>query len=102
MCGFAGFAWGNYTSQGDATDVILRRMADAITRRGPDSDGYWQDDATGIGFAHRRLAIVNLSTEGHQPMRSASGRYVLSYNGKIYNHPEMRARLTSQWRGTSD
>jgi asparagine synthase (glutamine-hydrolysing) len=102
MCGFAGFAWGPHASRGDATEKVLRRMADAIARRGPNGHGYWKDDAAGIAFAHRRLAIVDLSAQGHQPMVSASGRYVLDYNGEIYNHHELRTHLQSRWRGTSD
>jgi asparagine synthase (glutamine-hydrolysing) len=77
-------------------------MGDAIARRGPDSDGYWADAQSGVGFAHRRLAIVDLSIEGAQPMRSPSGRYVLNYNGEIYNHALLRQRLAGPWRGTSD
>ncbi len=102
MCGIAGFAWGPQASQGPATLAILRSMADAIARRGPDSDGYWSDDQRGIGFAHRRLAIVDLSVEGAQPMRSPSGRYVVCFNGEIYNHRLLRQQLQGPWRGTSD
>jgi asparagine synthase (glutamine-hydrolysing) len=102
MCGIAGFLGGPLASRGDATIDVLRAMGDAIVRRGPDSDGYWQDEGAGIGLAHRRLAIVDLSAEGAQPMRSASGRFMLCYNGEIYNHRELRTKLRSPWRGTSD
>lgn len=82
-------------------------MTDAIANRGPDSDGRWLDADAAIGLGHRRLAIVELSDAGAQPMASASGRYVLAYNGEIYNHMDVRAELGQQgraptWRGHSD
>lgn len=83
------------------------RMADRIRHRGPDDAGAWVDPASGIALAHRRLAIVDLTAAGHQPMHSACGRYVLAYNGEIYNHLELRRRLEAEgaspaWRGHSD
>jgi asparagine synthase (glutamine-hydrolysing) len=82
-------------------------MADAIIHRGPDSSGKWVDDVTGIALGHRRLAIVDLSPAGHQPMASASGNYVLVFNGEIYNHGDLRiimerAGTAPRWRGRSD
>ncbi len=82
-------------------------MADAVAHRGPDDDGIWADEAEGLFFGHRRLSIVDLSAAGHQPMLSASGRYVLDYNGEIYNFRELRAELEQAgaapaWRGHSD
>jgi asparagine synthase (glutamine-hydrolysing) len=82
-------------------------MGDAIAHRGPDSSGIWVDAAAEVALAHRRLAIVDLSEGGHQPMSSHDGRYVIVFNGEIYNHAEMRAALEGegaapQWRGTSD
>lgn len=83
-------------------------MADAIRHRGPDSDGFWNDRAAGINLAHRRLAIVDLSPAGSQPMASVSGRYALVFNGEIYNHVRLREQLESEgkvtaaWRGHSD
>jgi asparagine synthase (glutamine-hydrolysing) len=82
-------------------------MAQAISSRGPDDFGEWTDAAEGIGFGHRRLAIVDISPAGHQPMASASGRFVLAYNGEIYNHMDLRAQITAlgrepSWRGHSD
>jgi len=99
MCGIAGF-W----SPGAAVDeACLRRAAAAIAHRGPDDQGVWADESAGIGLAHRRLSILDLSPAGHQPMLSASGRYVIVFNGEIYNHLDLRAELTEKtWRGHSD
>ncbi len=103
MCGFAGFLDRSGFADGEA---LLRRMADSIVHRGPDSDGYWVDGDAGIALAHRRLAIIDLSLAGHQPMASHDGRYVLSYNGEIYNHLDLRRELEEndslEWRGHSD
>lgn len=100
MCGIAGFFGGN--EAGDASR-ILQSMANAITHRGPDDSGVWMDSQFRMGLAHRRLAIVDLSPAGHQPMHSASGRYVMVFNGEIYNHLVIRARLVGQaWAGHSD
>jgi asparagine synthase (glutamine-hydrolysing) len=83
-------------------------MANAISHRGPDCVGFWTDHASGINLAHRRLAVVDLSPAGNQPMMSSSGRYVLSYNGEIYNHLRLREMLLNEgnaptaWRGHSD
>lgn len=107
MCGIAGYMrLGGGDTPGDSA-LILGRMADAIRARGPDSAGLWHDDVVGVGLAHRRLSIVDLSPAGHQPMVSCSGRYVLVFNGEIYNHQGMRAELARarqsvRWRGHSD
>jgi len=83
-------------------------MAEAITRRGPDDAGVWSDPDAGLALAHRRLAVLDLSPAGHQPMRSASGRYVLVFNGEIYNHLTLRQELertgllSGPWCGHSD
>lgn len=82
-------------------------MAQAIASRGPDDFGEWADEAAGVGLGHRRLAIVDVSPAGHQPMASPSGRFMLAYNGEIYNHPDLRAQITAlgrapAWRGHSD
>ena len=80
-------------------------MAQAIAHRGPDGDGVWYDAAAGIGLAHRRLAVIDLSPLGAQPMRSSSDRLVISFNGEIYNYRELRAELAHhgcQFRSTSD
>jgi len=75
----------------------------ALVHRGPDDSGTFHDPATGIAFAFRRLSIIDLSPEGHQPMFSASGRYIIVFNGEVYNFEEIRAELGAQhWRGHSD
>lgn len=102
MCGIAGFAWGPQLTSREPVLALLATMGRCIERRGPDSEGQWTDVEGGVGFAHRRLAIVDLSIEGAQPMHSRSGRFTLSYNGEIYNHEELRAQLAGPWRGTSD
>ena len=107
MCGFAGF-FGGRSAQGTAGDeALLTKMADTIANRGPDDAGYWLDAAQRIGLGHRRLAIVDLSAAGHQPMASGNGRYVIAFNGEIYNHMDLRTELQKtglapQWRGHSD
>lgn len=79
-------------------------MADALTHRGPDDSGVWVDGQAGIGLAHRRLSILDLSPAGHQPMVSAGGQYVVAFNGEIYNHLDLRQELdiNADWRGHSD
>jgi asparagine synthase (glutamine-hydrolysing) len=83
-------------------------MADALAHRGPDDAGVWSDPVAGLALVHRRLAILDLTTAGHQPMTSASGRFVLAFNGEIYNHLHLRRQLESRnqlrrpWRGHSD
>ena len=103
MCGFTGFLIPP-TSSKDDLEAIATRMALAIAHRGPDDAGAWADAEAGVALGHRRLAIVDLSAAGHQPMASASGRYVMAYNGEIYNHLDLRQDLANShpWRGHSD
>ncbi len=81
-------------------------MADALRHRGPDSSGAWLDETSGVALSHRRLSIIDLSPAGHQPMASPDGRYLLTYNGEIYNHLDLRRELEAagaiEWRGHSD
>lgn len=106
MCGLAGFLDLGASRSGEA-GVILRHMASCLVHRGPDDCGIWSDPAAGIGLAHQRLSIADLSEAGHQPMHSVNGRYALVFNGEIYNYPALRAQLDSEegaapWRGHSD
>jgi len=93
MCGFSGFLdAGNRFSNMNRRD-LLEKMGDAITHRGPNDSGLWEDAKAGIGFVHRRLSILDLSTAGHQPMSSVSKRYIMVFNGEVYNHLELRKKL---------
>lgn len=102
MCGIAG-----YWSEQAPDPAIAERMAKRIQARGPDDAGVWSAESDAPAMAHRRLSILDLSSAGHQPMCSPCGRYVLVYNGEIYNHPELRSELEADggafdWKGHSD
>ena len=84
MCGIAGILGSKYVLEDH-----LQAMAFVLRHRGPDDHGIWFDADARIGLAHTRLSILDLSTAGHQPMSSASGRLIISFNGEIYNHLEM-------------
>jgi len=105
MCGFSGWLTQDNTQLDPQRTLI--KMASAIAHRGPDDSGIWHDLDCSIGLAHCRLSIVDLSPAGHQPMHTASGRYVMVFNGEIYNHNKLRAELERNgkapvWRGHSD
>ena len=107
MCGFAGFFDPRGTSNSHQRTVDLQAMIDTIKHRGPDASGTWIDDEPGIGLGHRRLSILELSAAGSQPLQSHDGRFVISFNGEIYNHLDLRLRLRDagkdiRWRGSSD
>ena len=95
MCGFAGFISAFDALPLAQWPVLLQRMGDTIRHRGPDDGGVWCDADSGIGLSHRRLSVLDLSPAGHQPMASASGRYVIAFNGEIYNHLALRRELES-------
>jgi asparagine synthase (glutamine-hydrolysing) len=106
MCGLIGFLGGDF-SNSQLNKDLLEEMSDQIINRGPDSAGIWIDAPSKVGLAHRRLAIVDLSPAGHQPMTSSSNRYVMTYNGEIYNSSGIRDELiksgvVQNWRGHSD
>ena len=107
MCGLTGFLWDSDSKIGLAS-VQLKSMTEAIRHRGPDDSGVWVDDEAKVAIGHRRLSILDLSSAGHQPMVSKSKRYVIAFNGEIYNHNELRnqlAKLSSyslDWSGHSD
>lgn len=104
MCGIAGFVDYRPTNQ----EILVRRvreMADRMKSRGPDAGGDWVDAEAGFATGHRRLSIIDLSDAGAQPMLSRSGRFVISYNGEVYNAPELRSQLSDKgynFRGHSD
>lgn len=103
MCGFIGFS----RIDGIDNQQIAQQMCQKIAHRGPDSEGIWQSEGVPVVLGHRRLSIVDLSAAGHQPMLSATGRFVIAYNGEVYNHLQLREMLQAegysvQWRGHSD
>ncbi len=103
MCGIAGI----FTHQlpPDGLDEILRSMGKSICHRGPDDRGIWFDLSAGIGLSHQRLSIVDLTASGHQPMESISGRYIIVFNGEIYNFKKIGTVLGKQgftFSGSSD
>lgn len=109
MCGIAGFVTGEYaTATGEELRAQLSVMNDALRHRGPNSSGTWLREDGRVGFAHRRLAILDLSENGRQPMFSPSERFVIVFNGEIYNHLELRKKLKEDssiniaWKGHSD
>lgn len=105
MCGIAGFI--DYKISYDSKE-IASRMGEAIRSRGPDDSGVWQDVNCGVNLIHRRLAILDLTPAGHQPMLSPCGRFVMVFNGEVYNFTTLRKELESffkapiSWRGHSD
>lgn len=116
MCGITGFLT-ELGCPAESLEAVALSMAAALVHRGPDDAGAWSDVGSGIALGHRRLAILDLSQAGHQPMVSACGRYVIAFNGEIYNHLKLRVELgplkfpslvrndgldTSVWRGLSD
>lgn len=105
MCGIVGF-W-DQSGAACNLDEIASAMASSIAHRGPDDAGVWWDAAAQVAFGHRRLSILDLSVAGHQPMASPGGRWVIAFNGEIYNHLDIRRELERcgyrpQWRGHSD
>jgi len=104
MCGITGL-FGRVDQK--SVEVVVNNMTNALYHRGPDDSGVWGDADSGIALGHRRLSIIDLSKEGHQPMHSKCGRYVMVFNGEIYNHKELRILLTDKgiennWHGHSD
>ena len=105
MCGVTGFLNRSSDQTADELRAVVGRMAATLHHRGPDDTGIWCDPAVGIALGHKRLSIVDLSPAGHQPMTSACGRFVIAFNGEVYNHDELRRDLAakgSSFRGHSD
>lgn len=105
MCGLTGFLNASRDQSADQMRAIAGRMADTLHHRGPDDTGIWCDPAAGFALGFKRLSIVDLSQAGHQPMASSCGRFVIAYNGEVYNHHELRKELIAKghaFRGHSD
>jgi len=106
MCGITGFFLGQAVETRFSHESNLRDMNETLWHRGPDDSGCWFDEHYGIGLAHRRLAIIDVSKAGQQPMLSSSGRFRIVFNGEVYNHIEIRKEIESSkninWKSTSD
>lgn len=107
MCGIAGFWDVQAATCAETLTATVNQMRDTLIHRGPDGADTWVDASSGIGLGHRRLAILDLTAHGSQPMHSASNRYVIIFNGEIYNHQELKQQLTAEglapnWHGHSD
>jgi asparagine synthase (glutamine-hydrolysing) len=107
MCGIAGFMDLSEGRTESGFQGLIQKMTDTIRHRGPDNEGHWWDTPSGVCFGFRRLAILDLSEQGKQPMHSADGRYTIIFNGEIYNHHDLRKRLEQEgkapaFRGHSD
>jgi asparagine synthase (glutamine-hydrolysing) len=106
VCGIAGLWDLRAETPADALRESARRMVAPLAHRGPDDEGVWADPATGLALGHRRLSVIDLSPNGHQPMASPSSRYVTTFNGELYNFAELRDVLAGghgvRFRGSSD
>ncbi|MBT6716891.1 MAG: asparagine synthase (glutamine-hydrolyzing) [Nitrospina sp.] len=107
MCGLAGFLETTHHLTSSQKESVIHQMSATLSHRGPDDQGVWLDPSAEIALGHRRLSIIDLSQHGHQPMQSACERYVMVYNGEIYNYLEIRKELQDSgvavdWRGNSD
>ena len=103
MCGITGF----YSKTSSTFNNAILKMNSAISHRGPDNSGSWQDKNSGIVFGHQRLSILDLSSAGNQPMLSNSERFIITYNGEIYNHLDIRneikkKNLNLKWKSSTD
>jgi len=107
MCGLVGFLYNKEAPDSKISSQLLS-MTKSISHRGPDDDGFWIDEKSRVAIGHRRLSVLDLSSAGHQPMHSTSSRYVIAFNGEIYNHLNLREKLDSdsdnaiEWIGHSD
>lgn len=98
MCGIAGYWSFKDAGEADRLNALAREMTKALAHRGPDDSGIWIETKAGLALGHRRLSILDLSSYGHQPMASASGRFVIVYNGEIYNFKTLRKDLEAKGR----
>ena len=95
MCGITGF----FTDKHLNLSELISDMTNTMLKRGPDGHGKWFDDMTGVALGHRRLSVIDVSEAGHQPMVSSCGRYIIVYNGEVYNFKELRLELEVVGRG---
>ncbi|MBM3245390.1 MAG: asparagine synthase (glutamine-hydrolyzing) [Candidatus Omnitrophica bacterium] len=105
MCGIVGFIDFSHELGKDELLMTAEKMATCLIHRGPDDNGVWADERLGVTLGHRRLSVIDLTSEGHQPMFSSSLRYVAVFNGEIYNYKQLRSeleKLGSKFRGNSD
>ena len=105
MCGISGFINSSQQYTYNEMQALIRQLSDSLIHRGPDDSSHWVDVKTGVALGHRRLSVIDLSPEGRQPMHSVSGRYVITFNGEIYNFKILRQKLELQgysFRGHSD
>src|SRR4029077_8618158 len=94
MCGVTGFLTSSAETELELK-IAVSRMAGQLSHRGPDDSGIWVDRAGGVALGHRRLSILDLPPDGHQPRHSESGRYVIVFNGEVYNFSDLRHELQS-------
>ncbi len=93
MCGITGYCTFSNDNTYEQLELNINKMSDSISSRGPDDKGFWIDSNKGIALGHRRLSILDLSSSGHQPMVSNNQRYIISYNGEIYNFKDLKTIL---------
>ena len=101
MCGFAGYLL-DINNKKSYSNSIIREMAKTVSHRGPDSEGFWEDGPEGIVMGFRRLAILDITPNGNQPMISHSGQFIIVFNGEIYNHLSLRKEMNHNWLSGSD
>jgi len=107
MCGFTGYLSSNSIDKLSNNESIIHEMTRSLIHRGPDSEGFWKDSSEGISMGFRRLAILDTSSNGNQPMISNNGQFVIVFNGEIYNHLILRQEIertkkNHQWSSGSD
>ena len=104
MCGITGFILDKSSSS--INFDLIKKMTKQLERRGPDSEGYWHNEKKTQYLGHRRLSIIELSDKGAQPMQSINGNFIISFNGEIYNHLEIREKINKSknfvWKSNSD
>src|SRR6267143_1264102 len=98
VCGISGVLDPRRSTPGEELAALAEKMAATVTHRGPDDRGSFVDAEAGVAFGFRRLSIIDLSATGHQPMTSASGRFVIAFNGEVYNAPALRRALEDEGR----